>query len=112
MLQDRRQYPRLVPAGSPLFVHMGEHTRLLANISEGGLAVYGLPEIQGEVFSLTLDLPHCGSPMRATAQIAWTSDLKRRTGVRFVDLPAKSRQQLRDWMSALTDKCDTLVSQS
>ena len=98
--QHRRQYPRLVPH-SPLFVHFGEHTALVSDVSEGGLGVHGaFPEFQNQLFGLMLDLPHSSSAMRATAQIAWTSDSKKRTGLHFVDLPASSRQHLRDWMSA------------
>jgi len=99
LLQDRRQYPRLVP-GSLLLVHMGEYTGSLSNLCEGGLAVNGLfPEIQDEIFSLAVDLPDSSSPVRATAQTAWISDSENRTGVHFVHLPANSRQQLRKWIS-------------
>ena len=102
MLQDRREYPRLVP-GSLLFVHVGQYTGPLSNLSEGGFAVNGLfPEIQHEVCCLALDLEDSGFgfPLRATAQTAWTSAAENRTGLRFVNLPANSRQQLREWISA------------
>ena len=100
MLQDLRQYPRLVP-GSLLLVHVDEYTGRVSNLCEGGFAVDGIfPKIQGEVFGLTLDLPDGGSPMRATAQTAWTSDSENRAGMHFVHLPAGSRQQLREWISA------------
>jgi SPOR domain/PilZ domain len=100
LLQDLRQYPRLVP-GSLLLVHVDEYTGRVFNLCEGGFAVNGIfPKIQGEVFCLTLDLPDGGSPMRATAQTAWTSDSENRAGMHFVHLPASSRQQLREWISA------------
>ena len=100
MLQDLRQYPRLVP-GSLLFVHVDEYTGRVSDLCEGGFAVDGIfPKIQGEVFCLTLDLPDGGSPMRATAQTTWTNDSKNRAGMHFVHLPAGSRQQLREWISA------------
>jgi SPOR domain/PilZ domain len=100
LLQDRRQYPRLVPA-SPLFVHVGECNGFLSNLSEGGLAVEGLfPEMPGEIFSLALDLPNSGFPMQVTAQTTWRSDSENRTGAHFVDLPANSRHQLREWICA------------
>lgn len=100
MLQDRRQYPRLVP-GSLLLVHVDEYTGRVSNLCEGGFAVDGIfPKIQREVFCLMLDLPDSGSPMRATAQTVWTSDSDNQTGVHFVHLPASSRQQLGQWISA------------
>jgi hypothetical protein len=100
LLQDLRQYPRLVP-GSPLLVHVDEYTGRVSNLCEGGFAVDGIfPKIQGEVFCLGLDLPDSSSPLRATAQTAWTSDSENRTGMHFVHLPADSRQRLREWISA------------
>jgi hypothetical protein len=38
--------------------------------------------------------------MRAAAQATWTSDSENKTGLRFVHLPAASRQQLKEWVSA------------
>lgn len=100
MFHDRRKYHRLVP-GSPLLVHVGERTGLLSNLCEGGLAVNSrFPEVQGEVFWLAVDLPDSSSPMWTTAQTTWTSDSENRTGVQFVRLPATSREQLRQWVSA------------
>ena len=100
LFDDRRQYPRLVPA-SLLLVQVSEYGGLLSNISEGGLAVNRrFPDIQGEAFCVAVELPDSSSPLRATAQTAWTSNSENRTGLRFVDLPAASRQQLRQWLSA------------
>jgi sporulation related protein/PilZ domain-containing protein len=100
LFRYRRKYHRLVP-GSPLLVHVGERTGLLSNLCEGGLAVNSrFPEVQGEVFWLAVDLPDSSSPMWTTAQTTWTSDSENRTGMRFVSLPATSREQLRQWVSA------------
>ena len=100
MFDDRRQYPRLVPA-SLLSVHVSEYGGLLSNISEGGLAVNrSFPDMQGEAFPVAVELPDSSSPLRATVQTTWTSNSENRTGLRFLDLPAASRQQLREWMSA------------
>jgi hypothetical protein len=78
-----------------------EYTGRVSNLCEGGFAVDGIfPKIQGEVFCLALDLPDSSSPMRATAQTAWTSDSENRAGMHFVHLPAGSRQQLREWISS------------
>jgi hypothetical protein len=78
-----------------------EYTGRVSNICEGGFAVDGIfPKIQGDVFYLALDLPDSSSPMRATAQTAWTSDSENRAGMHFVHIPAGSRQQLMEWISA------------
>ncbi len=101
MVQDRRQYQRLIP-NSPLLVCLGESkSGFLFDLCEGGLAVDGLaPESRNEVISLALDLPEDNGHIQARAEIAWTSDSGPRTGLRFVDLADTSRQRLREWVSA------------
>jgi len=99
LLHDRRQYARLVP-GSSLLVHLGASTGVVSNLCEGGLAVKSsCPEMQGEVLCLEVELPDSSSPMQSLAQITWTGNSENLTGVQFLDLPATSRQQLREWMS-------------
>ena len=98
LFHDRRQFARFDPS-APLLVHLGEYTGLLSNLCEGGLAVKShIPEILGEVFRLSVELPNRSSTMQALAQITWKSDLKNLTGVQFVHLPDTSRQQVREWM--------------
>lgn len=99
MIQDRRQYPRLVP-DSPLSVSLGESkSGLLFDLCEAGLAVDGhAPESQDEVISVAFDLPESGARIQSRAKIAWTSNSGLRTGVHFVDLAETSRQQLREWI--------------
>ncbi len=101
MVEDRRQYPRLVPS-SPMLVSLGESSsRFLFDLCEGGLAVHGLPlESRNAVISLALDLPEDTCHIQARAEIAWISDSGNRTGLRFVDLADTSRQRLREWVSA------------
>jgi len=99
LLHDRRQYARHVP-GSSLLVHLGASAGLVSNLCEGGLAVKSsCPEMQGEVVCLEVELPNSSSPMQFLAQITWTGNSENLTGVQFLDLPATSRQQLREWMS-------------
>jgi PilZ domain len=101
MIQDRRQYPRLIP-NSPLSVSVSESkSGLLFDLCEAGLAVDGLaPESHDEVISVAFDLPDGGGRLQSRAEIAWTSNSEHRIGVRFVDLAETSRQQLREWIYA------------
>jgi len=101
MLRDRRQFQRLVP-DSPPSVCLGDSWRgRLFDLSEGGLGVDGLPpKRRDQVFSVAFDLPGCDGYIRAKAEIAWTSESEHRTGLRFLDLPDISRQQLKEWISA------------
>jgi len=101
MLQDRRQFQRLVP-DSPASVCLGDSWReRLFDLSEGGLAVDGLPPAsQDQIISLAFGLPGGNEHIQAKAEIAWTSESEHRTGLRFLDLTDISRQQLKEWISA------------
>lgn len=97
-MHERRRYQRLVPE-SPLFVRVeGTKSGRLLDLSEGGLSLGGA--INNQTFSLTFDLPDGNGLIQAQGEIAWTCDLRNRTGVRFIDLADACRQRLRDWVSA------------
>jgi hypothetical protein len=101
MVQDRRQFQRLIP-DSPLPVCWGdEWSGRLCDLSEAGLAVDGLPlASSNQVVSLAFDLPGENQQIQARAEIAWTSESAHRNGLRFLDLAEASRQQLKEWISA------------
>ena len=101
MLEERRQYPRLVPS-TPLFVSLDDaKSGLLLDLCEGGLAVASLvPRNLDDVVSLAFDLPEGVGHIEAKAKIAWTRDSGHLTGVRFMDLDEVSQQQLSEWISA------------
>jgi cell division septation protein DedD len=104
MLEERRQFPRLVPS-TPLFVSMEDaKSGLLLDLCEGGLAVASLvPRNLDDVFSLAFDLPEGVGHIEATAQVAWTRDSGHLTGVRFMNLDEVSQQQLSEWIAAGTN---------
>jgi cell division septation protein DedD len=104
MLEERRQYPRLVPS-APLFVSLDDSkSGLLLDLCEGGLAVASLvPRTLDEFVSLTFDLPEGTGQVQARAKIAWTRDSGHLTGVRFVDFDGVSQQQLGEWIASRTN---------
>lgn len=104
MLEERRQFPRLVPS-TPLFVSMDDaKSGLLLDLCEGGLAVASLvPRNLDEVVSLAFDLPEGVGHIEAKARIAWTRDSGHLTGVRFMDLDEVSQAQLSEWIAAGTN---------
>lgn len=104
MLEERRQFPRLVPS-TPLFVSMDDaKSGLLLDLCEGGLAVASLvPRNLDDVFSLAFDLPEGVGHIETKAQVAWTRDSGHLTGVRFMELDEVSQQQLSEWIAAGTN---------
>ena len=101
MLQERRQFQRLVP-DTPATVSLSDlWIGRLLDLSEGGLAIEGAPLAnQGQMFSVAFQVPGGLNRIQATAEVAWTSETERRTGLRFLDLAVASREQLRRWISA------------
>jgi cell division septation protein DedD len=100
MVEERRQYQRLVP-NAPLFVSLDDSkSGLLLDLCQGGLAVASLvPRSLDEVVCLAFDLPESIGRIEAKAKIAWTRDSGHLTGVHFVDLDEASQQQLTEWIS-------------
>ena len=99
-MQDRRQFPRFIP-DSALLVSLGTTRRgFLCDLSEGGMAFDGfLPQTPDETLPLAFRLPDGGDLVEAIAQVVWTCDSRHRTGVRFVELAERPRQQIREWLS-------------
>ncbi|HJY86080.1 MAG TPA: SPOR domain-containing protein [Candidatus Acidoferrales bacterium] len=98
---ERRNRPRRV-VGSLVRVNLGpEAGGFLSDLSEDGLAIalFG-GTVRDQVVRLGFALPDTGYPIEALGQISWRDELARRAGVKFVDIPAASRQRIRDWILA------------
>lgn len=103
MLQDRRQYQRLMPTSPQLVLLDESKYSLLFDLSEGGLALEGFTSKNPQdVISLEFDLPEGNGCISARAEVAWTSGSGYRSGLRFVEMPDASRQQLREWISSVS----------
>ena len=100
MLQDRRQFERLMP-NSPQLVLLDESKySLLFDLSEGGLALEGFTaKNPQDVITLEFDLPQSSGCISARAEVAWTSGSGYRSGLRFLEMPEASRLHLREWIS-------------
>ena len=96
---DRRGCPRLI-VNSPVYVNLGPSAGgFLCDLSEGGLAIDVFAGLCNQVIQLGFDLPDTNYHIEANAHISWTNELARRAGVEFVDISARSRQQIGDWIS-------------
>jgi CheY-like chemotaxis protein len=96
MKRERRRNLR-IPIQIPVRFGRGQ-TAMTIDLSEGGLAVQ-VPRksIQGDL-RLSFTIPDSDAVITADAQVAWESNTGQ-TGVRFVDLPSESRQQLKAWLN-------------
>ncbi len=99
MTGNRRRFARQV-VNSPVYVSLGSSSGILYNLGEGGLAVDLVGSALGhELIPLGFGLPDSGQHIEGNAQVAWT-EAGPRVGLRFVDLPQSSRQQIKTWLSA------------
>jgi DNA-binding response OmpR family regulator len=101
MERERGRYFRH-PVEMPVtiaFDHGQELKAKTTNVSEGGMAlgVTGhLPD--SKIAKVTLTLPGLSFPMDPKAEIAW-ADGTGRVGVRFLDMPQTSKDQLEKWLA-------------
>ena len=102
MRRERRSHMRIPVHMLTAINYRGasEVSATMLDLSEGGAAVRTKEELnhKGPV-TVQFTLPHTSVPIRATGEVIWR-DRQGRSGIRFVDVPANSRHQLRDWLAA------------
>jgi len=98
VVPNRRRFTRQV-VNSPVYVSLGSSSGILYNLGEGGLAVdvVGSP-LGNALVPLGFGLPDSNQHIEGNAQVAWTDGAGNRAGLRFVDLPESSRQQIKRWL--------------
>jgi len=100
MVREKRRYFRCrVEMSVALQFSQGEEIKCLAtNLSEGGLALHfdgALPK--GPITRVAFTLPGTKISMEPKGDIAWADGLGR-AGLKFVDVPEVSRDQLEKWI--------------
>ena len=96
---DRRNYARQ-RIKSLSYVDLGqENGGIVLNISEGGLAVQAVGIlVENPLLEIHFRLPESHEELGASGQVAWTSESRREAGIQFLDVPEKTRAQIRDWV--------------
>lgn len=102
MTRERRRYYR-VPVSVPVTLCFGNREDVCVtatNISEGGMAVQFRNRLPKErVIKVQFTLPGTHTSMEPGAELAWV-DASGRAGVRFMEVPQTSREQLDRWLTA------------
>ena len=98
---EHRQSPRLMVT-SPVLVSLDKsEAGLLFDVGEGGLSIHGLvPKWRHDPIPIAFDLPEGNGSVYAWVGIAWTSDSKNRTGLRFVKVAERTQQRLKAWVGS------------
>ena len=101
MERERRRYFRH-PIEIPVTVVFGQGQELKAtttNISEGGMAIRFRGRLpKGGISKVVFTLPDMPSSMEPKATLAW-ADGAGRAGLRFLEVPQKSRELLEAWLT-------------
>jgi len=100
MVREKRRYFRCrVEMPVVLQFGQGDEVKCLAtNLSEGGLALHFNGELpKGSMTTVSFVLPGTKITMEPKGEIAWADGLGR-AGLRFVDVPEVSRDQLEKWI--------------
>jgi len=84
------------------FVELGpENGGILIDLSEGGLSFQGVVALQKDGFiRLNFKLPGLETAVETTGKVVWSNESRKGGGLRFVNLNARFRQQIQDWISA------------
>ena len=104
MARERRRYFRQpVDMAVTILLTSGQELKASStDVSEGGMAVRisgRLPK--GGIAKVTFTLPGTSTPVEPKAELAWADD-KGRVGIRFLDVPQNSREQLSAWLAGQT----------
>jgi TonB family protein len=82
------------------YTELGESNGgIVLNVSEHGMAVSSAQPLGGDqTLRLRFQLPGFPNTIETVGEISWIGESKRRTGIRFVDLPESAREQIRKWI--------------
>jgi CheY-like chemotaxis protein len=101
MMRERRRFFRQ-PVEIPVTIMFGQSEELKAtatNLSEGGMAIRFRGKLpKAGISKVVFTLPGTHSSMEPKAALAWADDAGR-AGLRFLEVPQKSREQLEDWLA-------------
>lgn len=90
------------PLGSLAYLDIvPDNGGIILNLSEDGLAFQAVGPLhdQKEV-QLVIQLPHSAIRFETAAEIVWLGASSRQAGVRFLNMPADARLQIREWIES------------
>jgi len=100
--RERRQAFR-VPVQAPISLRLpeGDHVEgILLDVSSGGIDVLAAkPMTSAAMIHFSFELPDGTAQVEGDAEVAW-SNANGQSGLRFLDIDVRMRDQLNDWLSA------------
>ncbi|HEV7511446.1 MAG TPA: PilZ domain-containing protein [Candidatus Acidoferrum sp.] len=97
---DRRVHQRLEDVHASLVELSGDHSGIVLNVSEGGMAILSAEDLdENGLRNLRFQAPEFEHWIEADAELAWISESKKQAGIRFKSLSDATRIQLRAGIS-------------
>lgn len=100
MVRERRRYFRY-SVELEVILRLGQNQEIRArttNVSEGGMAIRATASLErGDTGNLALSLPDGRGTIETKAELVWV-DGNGRAGVRFIEMPKNSREELDKWL--------------
>lgn len=99
--RERRQSFR-VAVQAPVSIHVDDSNTvegILLDLSTGGMDVLAAKPIpSGAMVRISFELPDGGAGIEGDAEVAWSTS-NGQTGLRFLDMDAKMRDELNEWLT-------------
>ena len=97
---DRRVHQRLEDVHASLVELSGDHSGIVLNVSEGGMAILSAEDLdENGLGNLRFQAPEFEHWIEADAELAWISESKKQAGIRFKSLSDATLIQLRAGIS-------------
>ena len=90
------------PVGALAYLDIGtDNGGIVLNLSEDGLGLQAVAPLENQrEVSLRIQLPHSPERIETAAEVAWLGASNRQAGVRFLNLSAAARSQIREWIKS------------
>jgi CheY-like chemotaxis protein len=117
MLKRERRQAFRVPVQAPISLRLaeGQHTEgILLDVSSGGIDVLAAKPLPSAAMAhFSFELPDGNVQVEGDAEVAWSS-ANGQTGLRFLDMDVRMREQLNDWLAthaheALPEEADPVA---
>lgn len=103
MKPERRSTPRERPGELCYIQFVPEGGGIVVNASEQGLAFHAATALQ-QAGPIHLSVsPHPMEQIKLTAEVAWMDEAKKSGGLRFTELAADVRRQVRQWLTETSE---------
>jgi hypothetical protein len=98
MKPERRRAPRMTLQGLAYITLDLGNGGMILNVSEGGLCFRAVVPVQN-TGTIHFWFSEPNVRIEADGELAWSDEMQKKGGLRFTNLSAESRQQIRHWMN-------------